>query len=206
MRLEIGNSNMMYTQNERPFGRSWEEWTTRWWKWFLTISKENHPAFDETGKNYTVGQNDFNVLFLAGTAGGYAKRTIPTTASTALLFPVVNHTISHAENPDLKTDQDLILFTKSHTNDIVKKELNIDGVNYEISEDHRVLSPPFDFSFPYNNVFGVKEGPTRGAGDGYWVFLKPLSVGHHNIRTFGSCMSGRIQIGLDLDLIVTANL
>jgi hypothetical protein len=206
MRLEISNSKMMYTLDERPFGCSWEDWTTRWWKWFLTISKENHPAFDETGENYAIGQTDPDALFLAGTAGGYAKRTIATTASKALLFPVINHIISYAENPDLKTDHELILFTTSHTDDIVRKELNIDGINFEISENFRVISPPFDFSFPTNNVFGVKEGPTRGAGDGYWVFLRPLSVGQHKIRTFGSCMSGRIQIGLDLDLIVRANL
>jgi hypothetical protein len=196
---------MRYTVGERPFGLPWEVWTTRWWKWFLTISKENHPALDKTGENYAIGQDDPHVLFLAGTAGGYAKRIISTIYSKALLFPVINHVISIAENPDLKTDQDLISFTKSQTDDIVRKELNIDGLNFEISEDSRVLSPPFDFSFPTNNIFGVKEGTTRGAGDGYWAFLRPLSLGHHTIRTFGSCMSGKIQIGLDLDLIVRAN-
>jgi hypothetical protein len=129
---------------------------------------------------------------------------ITITAGKAVLFPVINHTISYSENPNLKTDQELTSFAKSHVDDIVKKEANIDGVNV-ISESYRVRSPPFDFSFPTNNVFGVKEGPTRGAGDGYWVFLKPLSLGKHNITTLGSCMSGRIQIGVNLELIVKPN-
>jgi len=198
-------SKMMYTLEERPFGLLWEEWTTRWWRWFLSLSKVSHPALDKTGENYATGQDDPQVLFLAGTAGGYAKRAISTTCSKALLFPIINHVISYAENPDLKTDEDLISFTKSQTDDIVRKKLNIDGLNFKISEDYRVLSPPFDFCFPENNVFGLKQGPTRGAGDGYWVFLRPLSAGHHTIRTLGACMSGRIQIGLELDLVVQAN-
>jgi hypothetical protein len=195
-----------YTLNERPFGYSWEEWTVRWWEWFLTIPKEIHPAYDETGAKYAVGQTDPNAIFLAGTTGGTAERSINILAGKAVLFPVINFSISYAENPNLKTDEELTSFARSHMEDIVKKEVNIDGVDLLISENNRVYSPPFDFSFPVNNVFDFKEGPTRGAGDGYWVFLKPLSPGKHTIRTFGSCMLGRIQIGVNIDLTARANL
>lgn len=198
-----GNSiPAMYSLYEKPFGKSWQEWTTKWWQWFLSIPKESHPAYDDTGGRWAINQEDPNVLFLAGTTGGKVERTITIPAGKAVLFPVINFTTSYSEDPSLKTEDDMILHAKSNIDDIVKKEANIDGASLLISEKHRVQSPPFDFSFPTNNIYGVKDGSTRGVGDGYWIFLKPLSTGKHNIRTSSSCLSGRIQIDVNIELIV----
>jgi hypothetical protein len=198
------NSNIptMYSLDEQPFGKSWQEWTTQWWQWFLSMPKKNHPVYDNTGKKWAISQGDPNVLFLAGTTGGKVERIITIPAGKAVLFPVINFTTSYSEDPGLKTEAELISDAKSNIDDIIKKELNIDGVSLHISEKYRVKSPPFDFSFPTNNIYGVKDGPTRGVGDGYWIFLTPLSQGKHNIRTYGSCLSGRIQIDVNMELIV----
>ena len=199
------NSNStptMYSLDEQPFGKSWEKWTIRWWQWFLSIPKENHPAYDDSGERWAINQEDHNVLFLTGTTGGKVERTITIPAGKAVLFPIINFTTSYSEDPGLKTEAELISHAKSNIDDIVKKEVNIDGVSLIISEKHRVKSPPFDFSFPTNNIYGVKDGPTRGVGDGYWIFLTPLSQGKHSIRTYGSCLSGRIQIDVNMELIV----
>ena len=196
----------MYSIDEQPFGKTWEEWTTKWWRWFLSIPKENNPAHDESGEKSTIDQTDPDVWFLAGTTGGTAERTVTVPAGKALLFPVINVTTSYSENLNLKTEEELMSFAKSHIDDIVKKEASIDGVDLVISESHRVQSPPFDFSFPDDNIYGVPGGYTRGVGDGYWLFLKPLSHGKHNIRTFGSCMSGRVQIGVSVHLMVKDSL
>jgi hypothetical protein len=192
----------MYSLNEQPFDKSWQEWTTHWWQWFLSIPKENHPAYDDTGEGWDINQKHPNVLFLAGTTGGKVERTITIPAGKAILFPVINFTTSYSENPGLNTEAEMILHAKSHIDDIVKKEAYIDGASLLISEKHRVQSPPFDFSFPVNNIYGIKDGSTRGVGDGYWIFLKPLSPGKHNIRTSSSCLSGRIQIDVNMELIV----
>lgn len=192
----------LYSIGEQPFGNSWKEWTTRWWQWFLTLPKKSNPAFDETGERCTIGQTDPNVWFLAGTIGGKAERTITILAGKAVLFPVININTSYAENPNLKTDEELTSYAKSQIDDIARKEANIDGVDLVISENHRVQSPPFDFSLPADNIYDVPGGYTRGVGDGYWVFLRPLSPGRHDIRTFGSCMSGRVQIGVIIHLTV----
>jgi hypothetical protein len=201
------NSNSMpipkiYSLNEQPFGKSWQAWTAKWWQWFFSIPKENHPAYDDTCERWHIDQHDPNVLFLAGTTGGKAQRTITIPAGKAVLFPVINFATSYSEDSSLKTDAELITHAKSNIADIVKKEASIDGVDLLISEKHRVQSHPFDFSFPTKNIYGVQDGSTRGAGDGYWIFLKPLCPGKHNIRTSGSCLSGRIKIDVNMELIV----
>lgn len=194
---------MLYGPNELPFGKTWENWTTKWWRWFLSIPFDTNPACDKTGEYAGVDQNDPNVWFLAGTAGGTASRTITIPEGKAVLFPVINVTTSYLENPKLNTEKDLISFVDSHMKDIAKKLAFVDGEEITISEDNRVGSKPFDFTFPPNNIYGAHSGKTKGAGDGYWLFLKPLSSGIHTIKTSGACMSGTVQIDLNVRLIVS---
>jgi hypothetical protein len=192
----------MYTLSEWPFSRSWQEWTTRWWRWFLTTPREIHPAYDCSGEHSVMNQKEEKVFFLAGTTGGRAERAITIPSGKAVLFPVINFVTSYSENPTLKTEAEMISYAKSNIDDITKKEVNMNGISMPVSEEQRVQSPPFDFSFPTNNIYGVKAGQTRGAGDGYWIFLRPLPVGRHIIRTFGSCLSGKIQIDVNIQLLV----
>jgi hypothetical protein len=193
---------MMYKLVEHPFGKSWEEWTVKWWRWFLSTPKDNHPAFDKTGENASINQIDQNVWFLAGTTGGTAERTITIPPKMSILFPIINVTTSYLENPRLKTDQEMISFVDSHMRDIARKEASIDGKTITISGDFRIQSPLFKFSFPPRNIYNVHPGSTTGVGDGYWIFLRPLSSGIHTINTSGACMSGRIQINTKIKLII----
>ena len=143
---------------------------------------------------------------LQTTTGGTAERSVTLPAGISLLFPVINATTSYSEEPRLKNDYELTSYVKSHIDDILIKEASIDDLDLIISENHRAQSPPFDFFYPEelpkDNIYLAHGGNTRGAGDGYWIFLKPLSKGEHIIRTFGSCMSGRVQIGVRWCVIV----
>jgi hypothetical protein len=197
--------SLLFSSKERPFGHTWQYWTTKWWRWFLSIPKFNSPAMNNGQKNSDVEQSDPNVWFMASTIGGRVERTIKIPSGKAVLLPVINVTISNSEDPSLNTDTDMISFVRRHMDDIVKKQASIDGEDLLISEKFRAQSPPFDFSYPPNNIFGAQEGPTRGAGDGYWIFMRPLQPGKHTIRTYGSCMSGKIQIDASIQLIVENN-
>lgn len=192
----------LFDPKERPFGHTWQYWTTRWWQWLLSIPTVDNPATDTTGDKASIQQSNQYVWFLTGTTGFRAERTVRIPSGKAILFPVINVTISNAEEPTLNTDTDLISFVKRHMDDIVEKRANIDGEDIFISEKFRVRSRPFKFSFPSNNIFGARDGPSRGVGDGYWIFMKPLQRGTHTIRTYGSCMLGKVQISNNMKLII----
>lgn len=198
-------TSLLFSSKEHPFGHSWQYWTTKWWRWFLSIPKANSPAMDNGDINSNLNQSDQKVWFLAATTGGTVERTVRIPLGKAILFPVINITISNSEDKTLRTDADMISFVKRHMKDIVNKQASIDGKDLLVSEDLRVQSPPFNFSYPPDNIFGAEAGPTRGVGDGYWIFMRPLQVGNHNIRTYGSCMSGKIQIGAKIRLMVENN-
>ena len=41
---------------------------------------------------------------------------------------------------------------------------------------------------PQNNLHGAPGGPTQAASDGWWVMLKPLSNGTHQIHFSGTIL------------------
>ena len=49
-------------------------------------------------------------------------------------------------------------------------------------------------SFPSDNLWNVRPGPTKAVSDGYWVFLKPLNEGDHIIEFHGVQPHFRTQV------------
>ena len=198
-------TSLLFSSEECPFGYSWQYWVTKWWQWFLSIPVDNNPAVDLTGDKSSVKQNNPYVWFLAGTIYGRAERIVKIPAGKGLLLPIINMTVSKNENPELNSDTEMISYVEGHMKDIVKKRAIIDGNDVLVSEKFRVQSPPFYFNFPLNNIYNAQPGPGRGVGDGYWIFMKPPSSGIHTIKTYGSCMAGKIKIDVAIKLIIGQN-
>jgi len=192
----------MYSRNDKPYGKSWEEWTSKWWQWLLSIPKESNPGIDTTGEKFDANQNDPDVVFLVGTFGGSAERNYTIYADKSILFPIINFTTSYIEEPFLKTESELKSRAKKDIDDIVNKEAVVDGMKLQDVEKYRVQSPVFDLTYPENNVFELSSGSTRAISDGYWVFLKPLSPGMHDIHAVGSCSSGKTRVDITWHLDV----
>jgi hypothetical protein len=171
----------VYSIDDKPFGLTYAQWTANFWKWVISIPQQNNPNQDPTGAKCTINQTDPNVWYLAPTFGGAAERTCTIPAGTAILFPLLTGECNYLENPELKADSDLLACAK-HGNDQTRSmKAIIDGVNLRDLENYRVQSSVFDITFPANNVFSVAPGKTKDVSDGFWVFLKPLPVGKHEI-------------------------
>jgi hypothetical protein len=192
--LQTSPYSLIYDRNDKPFGKTWEEWTEGWWQWVLSIPKDKNPGFDKTGKIFVLDKTDSDVIFLIGNYGGRSERQYVIPAGKALLFPVINFETSFTEEPCLKTDADLKSRAKRDIDDISRKEVEIDGISLNSMDNYRVQSDVFEINYPENNVFDLKPGPTYGISDGYWVFLKPLTVGEHLIHSVGACSLGKTMI------------
>lgn len=183
--------NLFYfSRNERPYGHSFGEWTVKWWQWAVSSPTDLNPVTDNTGKNGGVNQSG-PVWFLAGTLGEnrapIRKCKIP--FGKALLFPVINYEITQLENPELKTKNAMVKHVVNDIDDIIKREAMIDGMKIP---SYRVQSSPkvFPLNVCDDNWLGIAGGLINSAADGYWVFLKPLQPGIHEIFFHGSCSGG----------------
>jgi hypothetical protein len=190
----VSINDITYSRDSKPFGKTWEEWTAKWWQWLISIPLESNPGIDATGEKFDVNQNDPHVVFLVGTFGGSAERNYTIPAGKSVLFPIINFTTSYIEEPALKTESELKSRAKQDIDDIVNKDVTVDDMELQNVEKYRVQSPVFDLTYPKSNVFGLPSGPTRAISDGYWVFLKPLSPGMHDIYAAGSCSSGKTKV------------
>jgi hypothetical protein len=195
------NNLVVFPPDSNPYGVSYAEWTAKWWQWVLSIPKESNPVLDENGKNCAQGQSG-PVWFLAGTAEGSAERTCTIPAGKAILFSILNYGATFADEPAIKSEQELVSLGKREMDAISSLEVTVDGVKLNGLQRYRVQSPIFDVVLPENNLFGGEAGPTRGVGDGYWLFLEPLHKGKHKIHSFGSCLAGTVNIGVNYDITI----
>jgi hypothetical protein len=181
-------SPQIFPLNSKPYGLTYSDWTAKWWQWTLSISKDSNPGGDTTGKDCSLKQNG-PVWFLAGTFGGAATRTCTIPAGKAIMLPLINAMCDYLAKPNLKTEQQLLACAKSENEGITGLDATVDGVKTQGLQNYRVQSSLFNFTYPANNINGAPIGSTQGVSDGYWVLLKPLTVGSHKIHIAGSVVN-----------------
>lgn len=176
-----GNNNIeVFSTSTRPYGKGYSEWSEEWIKWAFSITKQCNPVTDDDGRNCAQGQRG-PVWFLAGTLGGSVKRRCVVPRGSAILFPIVAKECSFAEDKDLKTESELIARTNEAMNNVTNMKATIDNTDLLSLHQYRIHSRVFDLTFPKNNIYGVEPGVTKSVTDGYWIILKPLSLGKHKI-------------------------
>ena len=179
-----------FTPEEKPYGLTYGQWTVKWWQWAHASPQSVNPLLDGTGKYASINQ-DGPVWFLAGTAGEnkLIQRICKIPSEKAILFPIINYEMNPIEKPELKMESELITHVIEDINDIIIKTAIIDGISIPI---YRIRSDPRIFPLTINddNGFGIPGGCTNATADGYWVFLKSLPQGEHNIYFHGSCSGG----------------
>lgn len=194
------NGLELFVPYSRPFGRTYAEWTARWWQWVLSIAKTENPLVDQNGKNCASNQSGA-VWFLAGALKGSAERSCTIPTDKAILFPVINVEASVAEG-DGSTEEELSARVKFEMDQITDMQAMIGGTNLDESKQYRIQSPLFNVTLPADNVLGLPAQTTKMMSEGYWLFLKPLKPGNYDLYSFGSCLAGRIKIGITYHLTI----
>jgi hypothetical protein len=128
------------------------------------------------------------VFFLVGGGGQNttAKRTCTIPRGKALFFPIINAECSTLEPGDFHGDNEYALrvCAASWVNPTILNSLKvtIDGVRLHNLENTRAESPVFTFTSPTTTGNLQLQGTGISVAEGYWVLLKPLSVGTHTIH------------------------
>ena len=200
-------------------GKTLGEWSAIWWKWAVAFPVNDNPLLDLTGTKSKFGDVG-PVFFLAGVFGhGSATRTVTIPANKFIFFPMVNfqndnvgYGCTDPATPckgrftidELYAQIDAI-FT------VTDLHASIDGHSVgELDElrAHRERAPVFSYTFQLtDNVYeaaGVTTADATGTvfpavGDGYYLMLRPLPAGQHEIK-FGGTVNGN---SLDLTYKVT---
>ena len=189
--MQKNSSGLIYLKNEKPYGISYSEWIGRWWQWHVSIPKGNHPREAYSAEKCAQNQNDKNVWFLPdGRNLGLSetntpeKRECTVPHGKALLVQIYGGGCSYGEG--LKTDQEL----KDCVNiglDTVEFTAKVDGVEVMNSKNRDDYLPePYSYNLTYmqDNLYQnqIPAGTYKAMAGGYFLFVKPLSVGDHKIE------------------------
>jgi hypothetical protein len=168
---------------QQAFGKSYGEWSAKWWNWAVSQPAETSPLTDETGARCGVNQSG-PVFFLAGTTGGSATRSCTVPAGKGVLFPMINGDCSEAEGNGT-TDAELRACAKDLMDHVTHAEATIDGVPVRKAREFRAASPLFTLNPVAGNPFGIPPGPTPCVADGFWILVNGLGRGAHTIEFRG---------------------
>lgn len=172
-----------------------------WWNWAVCIPTQINPVRDRNGEYANIKQKG-PVWFLAGCFEGedFPRRKCVIPEDKSILFPVVNYEMNSYEKPELTGKCELLADVSKDIDEVIDKKVTIDGLDtpcFRIKSDPEV----FSLKLPVSNCLSIQEGTIDAAADGYWVFLKPLPHGSHDIDFYGLCPGG-IKLGAHYDLFV----
>jgi hypothetical protein len=191
-------------------GKTYGEWSAKWWKWAVSIPLAENPLF-ENGEFAQKGSGD--VWFLAGAFGGILDRNANVPTGKWLFFPILNNLwwapndLAYAKEVAIKyvgltpaqvsnlSDEELIgllsnFFTEAYPDpSLFALSLTIDGVAVKDLAPFRKTSPGFRFvdtdlidDLIELNAAGPIDRKNTAVSAGYWIMLAPLKPGKHEIR------------------------
>ncbi|MDC0745286.1 hypothetical protein [Polyangium mundeleinium] len=216
----------LFDVEAQPFGKTYEQWAEAWFQWAFSIPKAENPILEGPCDQDQMG----DVFFLVGNTGGQTTRACTVPSGKAIFFPIVNSIARTcpeyvAIDPNqtceaLTSEPEIHDIATSFFEDYeVTATLEIDGNSITGLEDRRAHTATFDdpTSSQAEDIFGTPcSGPIRenscgvpvdstriAAADGYWVMLKPLSAGDHEVRFTAKIVTAPDQA---FELDVTYNL
>jgi hypothetical protein len=166
-----------------PYGKSYPEWVSNWWQWHISIPNNIHPRDNYTSERCSLMQAG-PVWFLAdGPNRMPVERTCTVPAGKAIMVQISGGECDYGE-PELNTDQKVKECVDSG-NEGALSQAWIDGKQVTGFEGMRSGYNWFNITVPENNIYEEKPGTYRALSDGWFLFVKPLPLGKHDVRIKG---------------------
>jgi hypothetical protein len=178
-----------FQRTDSPFGSSYEEHVKKFWKFFLSIPKDQNPLAVE--KLCTQGQPASQpVFYVPSNLGGKpTEKDCKISSGRGILIPIICIVITEGElegapvaalQAKARKDQDSV-----HDMEL---EIEVDGNRIVLDHDSllnfRIITGDFHVNIPPDGIYG-KPGEQMAVSDGYYVITKPLTKGDYKINFKG---------------------
>lgn len=188
-----------------PYGLTYAEWSAGFWRWFMEHPLVGHPGIDDPSFDVTSGQSG-PVWYLATPVEFDTRnptlrtRHISIPSGTSLFVGMLTGEMSSNEGAATEAEQRDIANFQADV--ITMEQCTLDGYPVDTGV-LRFESPQFSFTAPDPWIFSPSSsGPGTAVGDGYYVFLKPMSVGRHVLHYRGYFDFGGFFISADQTYII----
>lgn len=165
------------TPGSNHYGKPYEEWASSWWQWHISLPSSVNPKNVDvhTCPVFTNG----NVSFLDHSEEGKTEVTCNIPANTAVFTTILS---GECDSDEMKTMAEApILECAKEGGDFSESAIMLDNVQLKNYES-RITTKFFNITIPEDNVYMVNPGTFKAVVDGYFLFLKPLPIGEHNLN------------------------
>lgn len=172
-----------FSRGQTPLGKSWEAWIELWCKWYYG-DRLRHSIPDKTCKKWSQDKENHELCFLTKALIKPSEEkieyeiTIP--KGRILFLPLINNLINFYHYPNLQSESDLRLFSKSDLDNQIIVSVSVNDNEIKDVHQYRVRSHLFDIVLPGLNAHSQKI-ETRAISEGYWIFLHSLSSRRNKI-------------------------
>jgi hypothetical protein len=162
-----------------PYGVPYEDWMTKWWQWNIQIPKEQHPEVVNSNLiKCPVGESG-SVSFLSQSLQGESEYSCTIPAGHAIMIPISTGECTTDEaKSSISAD---MIKCATEGNKYLTFDVIVDGVHLNGLDQNNAISKIFNMTVPKDNFLDLKPGQWKDVTGGYFAFLKPLSVGNHNV-------------------------
>ncbi len=195
-------TSIIYTPQDSPLGIAFGDWIKTFWNWWANVPEPNTSStcfFHDTG----------NAIFLADPLKVGSKTyscNIPT--GKPIFFPLVSSEFDKGESTNKdKTGNELMDAAKRENGGQYEPSLTLrlDGkiIDPKFLVSLRAQAPLWNITILEGNQYGEPHGTYLAAAEGWYVFLKPLPLGSHELtyvatspKPEGSMSSGDVTYKL----------
>ncbi|MFC3551740.1 hypothetical protein ACFOLC_12045 [Lysobacter cavernae] len=163
------------------------QWSARWWQWAGRFPGVNElPYRDPDGRRCAQYQEEGPVWFLAGTDGAFdAVRSCRIPANKHLFVPLINWMASRGLQGAPMSCAEKQAQASRQADHVVSGLVLLDGRPVGELQRMRVAS---------GTCFDGAPGEGAAASDGYWLMLKPLPPGKHQLAIAAAFRDGPRQM------------
>lgn len=165
-------------------GKTQAQWTKAYWTWHRSFDRDSLPTEDQTGARCAEHQ-DGPVWLLAGvTSRESVERKCSPGANSHILFPLI---VASGEQSD--NDRAHCLASAEKVSQLMGRVSDI-----EVTIDGLKVSHPTRWRQHFScETIPTRDGERLYYSDGYWMMLKPLAPGPHEVHVHARLPSQNIE-------------
>jgi len=211
------SSGQVLPPSSLPYGYSYQEWSAKWWQWYLGQNTNHVELFGYPGICEGPASR---VAFLAGAPGSITLTNhVIILAGTPLFFTILSAEADNTGCPMTSlTADELAAEATGNWSAVTATTCTIDGVpvaglSNPQTTTYLVQSPPFSYTTAecgnflpvFNGVTCIPGGTTiyPAVTDGVYLMLAPLAPGKHTIHYVGEVGPGGIYLTQDITYDIT---
>jgi len=177
-----------YSEDEKPFNKSYKYWTGEYWNWWFSVNRDD--VFNENilSGSECLANLDGPVVFLMNPSFAGTNKIVKNcviTSQQGVLFAFLTGECD-TELPNMSNASFTTLLNcaiEDNQVPIFEKSGTIDGVKIDKGDIKEIKNDGFKLVIKENSVYSdAIPGIWDAAAHGYYVFIKPMSIGDHVIK------------------------